>query len=39
MDDWYEEDEQSDGLASAEAKSLRARFYNLGRHYMNSLSV
>jgi len=30
MDDWYEEDEQSDGLASAEAKSLRSKFYNLG---------
>lgn len=30
MDDWYEEDGQSDGFASAEARSLRARFYNIG---------
>lgn len=30
MDDWYEEEGQSDGFASAEARSLRARFYNIG---------
>ena len=34
MDDWYEEDGQSDGLASAEARSLRARFYNIGIAYL-----
>jgi hypothetical protein len=30
MDDWYDDDERSDGLALAEARSLKAKFYNLG---------
>ncbi len=30
MDDWYDEDERFDGLAFAEEKSLKSRFYNLG---------
>jgi hypothetical protein len=30
MDDWYDEDERFDGLAFAEERSLKSRFYNLG---------
>jgi hypothetical protein len=36
MDDWCDDDEHSDGLASAEARSIRSRFYNLGTEQLEA---